>query len=53
MARLFFHYLERGQVRVCDLTTHRFHPSQAEQAYNLLATDRMNVMGVLFDWTEV
>jgi threonine dehydrogenase-like Zn-dependent dehydrogenase len=53
MARLFFHYLERGQVRVCDLTTHRFHPAEAEKAYNLLATDRMNVMGVLFDWTEV
>ncbi len=50
MARLFFHYIERNQMRVSDLITHHFSPADAADAYHLLLTDRSAVMGVIFDW---
>jgi threonine dehydrogenase-like Zn-dependent dehydrogenase len=53
MAQLFFSYLKRGQMRTSDLVTHVFSPWEAEKAYGVLAHDRMNAMGVLFDWTDV
>ena len=53
MARLFFLYLERREMEVTGLVTHRFRPEQARECYELLATDRSSAMGVLFDWTAV
>jgi len=53
MARLFFTYLQRGQMRVGDLITHRFSPEEAAQAYHLLTTDRAPTLGVIFDWTRM
>ena len=53
MERLFFTYVARGQMKVTDLVTHHFSPQEAPEAYNLLQTDRDNVMGVVFDWTRL
>jgi 2-desacetyl-2-hydroxyethyl bacteriochlorophyllide A dehydrogenase len=53
MQRLFFTYVERGQMRVADLITHRYAPTEAPQAYQMLTTDRSSAMGVIFDWTSV
>lgn len=53
MARLFFTYLERGQMRVGDLVTHRYSPAEARRCYEGLAADRSAAMGVLFDWAAL
>ncbi len=53
MTRLFFTYLERGDMHVEDLITHRFDPRQAAGAYDMLTRDRSQAMGVLFDWTSM
>lgn len=53
MAALFFTYLQRGQMRVSGLVTHRYSPQQAPEAYKMLTTDRSGAMGVIFDWTKV
>jgi threonine dehydrogenase-like Zn-dependent dehydrogenase len=50
MARLFFTYLQRGQMRVADMVTHRFKPEQAPEAYEQLLRDRSTALGVIFDW---
>ena len=50
MARLFFTYVSRGQMRVADLITHRYSPHQARECYDALVRDRSAAMGVLFDW---
>jgi len=47
---LFFTYLQRGQMRVTDLITHRFPPEQAPQVYQMLLENRTATLGVLFDW---
>jgi 2-desacetyl-2-hydroxyethyl bacteriochlorophyllide A dehydrogenase len=52
MQRLFFTYVERGQMRVDDLITHRYAPAEAPAAYAALAADRSGAMGVLFDWAR-
>ena len=49
MTDLFFTFLERGQMRVADLITHRYAP----QAYQMLQTNRATAMGIVFDWTQV
>lgn len=53
MTELFFTYLQRGDMRVSDLITHRFAPDEAPQAYDLLRERRSSTMGVIFDWTGV
>lgn len=53
MARLFFDYLQRGQMRVSDLITHRFSPLEALEVYPRLLHDRGETVGVLFDWTQL
>lgn len=53
MARLFFDYLQRGQMRVADLVTHRFPPTDAAEVYAMLLRDRSEAMGVVFDWTAL
>jgi 2-desacetyl-2-hydroxyethyl bacteriochlorophyllide A dehydrogenase len=50
MQRLFFTYLQRGDMRVAPLLTHRFAPTDAPAAYRLLAERPAEAMGVLFDW---
>lgn len=47
---LFYLYLQRGQMRVSDLVSHRFAPTEAAQAYALLEERRGSTMGVLFHW---
>lgn len=51
MTELFFTYLQRGDMRVSDLVTHRFAPQEAAEVYALLARDRSGVMGVTFDFS--
>jgi 2-desacetyl-2-hydroxyethyl bacteriochlorophyllide A dehydrogenase len=53
MANLFFAYLQRGDMRVADLVTHRYSPQDAADAYEMLRTDRASAMGVVFDWTTL
>lgn len=53
MSQLFFDYVARDQMRVDDLVSHRFSPSEAEKAYNFLLQDRSQAMGVLFDWSQI
>jgi threonine dehydrogenase-like Zn-dependent dehydrogenase len=52
MARLFFTYLERRQMQVADLVTHRFRPEDAAAAYDFLTRDRAAAMGVVFEWDD-
>ena len=52
MTKLFFTYLQRGQMRVADMVTHRFDPAQAPQAYADLLRDRSTALGVIFDWKK-
>ncbi len=53
MTQLFFTYLQRGDMRVADLITHRFTPTEAAVAYQLLREAPTTTMGVLFDWTQL
>jgi 2-desacetyl-2-hydroxyethyl bacteriochlorophyllide A dehydrogenase len=53
MAALFFTYLERQQLQVANLITHRYSPSYAPQAYASLAADRSSALGVVFDWSQL
>lgn len=49
-AQLFLTYLQRGQMRVNDLVTHRLRPADAPRVYADLRADRGETMGVIFDW---
>ena len=53
MAKLFFNYLERGDMRVSDMVTHHFSPLEAPEAYRLLTEQRSTAMGVMFDWDSI
>ena len=53
MTELFFNYLLRGQMRVSDMVTHRFAPTEAPACYAQLQRDRSHALGVLFDWKDV
>jgi threonine dehydrogenase-like Zn-dependent dehydrogenase len=53
MAELFFTYLQRGQMDVESLITHRYSPADAKEAYAMLTTKRAEAMGVIFDWTKL
>jgi threonine dehydrogenase-like Zn-dependent dehydrogenase len=44
-------YLQRKQMKVDDLITHRFKPEQAVEAYRRLVEDRATAMGLVFEWT--
>ncbi len=50
MGKLFFNYLLDGRMRVADLITNRYPPTEARQAYDKLLTDRDNAMGIMFEW---
>jgi len=53
MTELFFKYLQRGDMRVSDMITHRYSPQDADEAYQMLANRRSDAMGVVFDWTQL
>jgi threonine dehydrogenase-like Zn-dependent dehydrogenase len=53
MCQLFFNYLQRGQMEVESLITHRYSPEEAPTAYQMLQTDRSSAMGVIFDWSRL
>ena len=53
MAELFFTYLQRGDMCVSDLITHRYTPRDATYAYQKLREERASTMGVIFDWTQL
>jgi|LSQX01.2.fsa_nt_gb 2-desacetyl-2-hydroxyethyl bacteriochlorophyllide A dehydrogenase len=49
---LLFSYLQRGDMRLADLISHRFTPQQGAEAYDLLYNSREETLGVVFDWTQ-
>jgi 2-desacetyl-2-hydroxyethyl bacteriochlorophyllide A dehydrogenase len=49
---LYFDYLTQGRMRVADLVTHRYSPSEAPQVYAQLLRDRSGYMGIIFDWAR-
>ncbi|MGC8668763.1 MAG: zinc-dependent alcohol dehydrogenase [Chthonomonadales bacterium] len=53
MADLFFDYVQRGDMRVSDLVTHRYAPHEAPEAYAMLRERRSEALGVIFDWTRI
>lgn len=50
MIELFFKFVQRGQMQVDDLISHRYPPEDAREAYTMLQTRRDEAMGVIFDW---
>lgn len=48
--QLFLHYLQRKQMSVADLITHRFDPRDAADVYAQFDQDRGDSAGVIFDW---
>lgn len=53
MTQLFFTYIDRGEMQVEDLITHRYDPRDAAEAYAMLTADRSQAMGVIFDWSRL
>lgn len=53
MVALFFTLLQRKQMRVADLITHRFHAADAARAYDMLMTRRPEAMGVVLDFRHM
>ena len=51
MIALFFQYLKTGRMRVSDLNTHVFKPSECQTAYQKLLHDRAGTMGCHFKWS--
>ena len=49
----FFKFIQRGQMNVKELITHRFPVEQAPQVYDMLIRNRENTMGVLFTYDNV
>jgi 2-desacetyl-2-hydroxyethyl bacteriochlorophyllide A dehydrogenase len=47
---LFLQYVQRKQMRVSDLITHRFDPKKAGEVYAQLDRERGDSAGVIFDW---
>jgi threonine dehydrogenase-like Zn-dependent dehydrogenase len=47
---LFLQYVQRKQMSVADLITHRFDRSKAGEVYAQLDRDRGDSAGVIFDW---
>jgi len=49
-SELFLQYVQRKQMRVADLITHRFAPGDAAEVYARLESERGASAGVIFDW---
>ena len=50
MAARYFSLVQKGEIVVSDLVTHRFNPLDARAAYMKLASPTHDALGVLFDW---
>jgi 2-desacetyl-2-hydroxyethyl bacteriochlorophyllide A dehydrogenase len=50
IVELFFRYIQRGQLNVRDLISHRFKAAEAPRAYAMLQRQRASTLGVLFEW---
>jgi threonine dehydrogenase-like Zn-dependent dehydrogenase len=50
---LFFDYLAQRRMKVADLITHRYAPTEAPTVYAALGRDRSHFMGIIFDWNQV
>lgn len=50
IVRRFFHLAAAGQFPLAGLITHRFLPSQAEEAYRMAQSSKGQTMGIVFDW---
>jgi 2-desacetyl-2-hydroxyethyl bacteriochlorophyllide A dehydrogenase len=46
----FLACVSRGRFPLAGLNTHHFPPEQCKAAYTLATEDRVNPMGLLFDW---
>lgn len=51
MGELFLRYVERGDLSLDGLITHRFPAHDAVRAYDLVTRRDPEAMGILFDWT--
>jgi len=51
-AQLYFTYVQRGQMNMRDLVTHRHSPAEAPKVYAGLLEKRDETMGVAFDWAN-
>jgi len=51
-AELFLLYVQRKQMQVANLITHRFAPAQAAEVYARLERERGSAVGVIFDWRQ-
>lgn len=49
--RLFFSLASRGRFDLGGMTTHRFGPADAAEAYRVANARRDQTMGIVFDWT--
>lgn len=49
---LLFTCLQRGDMRLADLISHRFTPDRGPEAYDLLHRNREETLSVVFDWME-
>lgn len=49
---LLFAYLQRGEMRLADLISHRFAPEEGPEAYELLHRNREETLSVVFDWNQ-
>jgi len=49
---LLFAYLQRGEMRLADMISHRFAPKDGPEAYDLLHRSREETLSVVFDWTQ-
>jgi 2-desacetyl-2-hydroxyethyl bacteriochlorophyllide A dehydrogenase len=50
---LVFTYLQRKDMRVSDLVTHRYAPTDAPEAFRMLRDERPSALGVIFDWNQL
>ncbi|MFI5835810.1 zinc-binding dehydrogenase [Micromonospora sp. NPDC051300] len=51
MGELFLRYVERGDMTVGDLVTHRVPAAEAARAYDLVTGRDPSAMGIILDWT--
>ena len=47
---LLLDLMARGRLTVADMVTHRFEPEQCQSAYEMLADQPEQALGVLFEW---
>ena len=48
----FLELLEKKQISVKEMNTHRFHYTDAPKAYEMLMKDRTQALSVLIDWED-